>query len=293
MKFPSNDKHQGLNKALTIILPYLFIVGSLQVLAAYFSGYDYMHRDTLPPTSLQTFSSSFATVIGTVATVLLFQKKKFDLKSFARLGFQNISVKKELILGLLLGFVIMLTGFLSLLLINEISIQSIHFNLTELLLNGGLFICVAISEEILCRGYMLSNLMKSYNKYVALAISALLFSLLHIANDFISILNLFDLFIAGILLGICYIFTQRLWFAIALHFSWNFFQGTIFGFNVSGNDHYSLLQINYSNPSIWNGGGFGFEGSVLSIVFQVVAIYLIYDHYNNKRFKLSLANFLC
>jgi hypothetical protein len=98
--------------------------------------------------------SAFATVIGTVVTVLLLKKKQFDLKSFTRLGFQNISVKKELILGLLLGFVIMLTGFLSLLLANEISIQSIDFNLTDLLLNGGLFICVAILKkycaEVIC-----------------------------------------------------------------------------------------------------------------------------------------------
>ncbi|MFQ3173715.1 MAG: hypothetical protein ACI8W0_000812 [Flavobacterium sp.] len=54
MKIPFNDKHQGLYNALTVILPYLFIVASLQVLAAYFSGYDYIHRDNLPPTSLQT-----------------------------------------------------------------------------------------------------------------------------------------------------------------------------------------------------------------------------------------------
>jgi membrane protease YdiL (CAAX protease family) len=292
MKIHSNDKHQGLYNAIIVILPYIFIVGLFQILAAYFSGYDYMHSNNFPPSSLQSFVSALATVIGTIVTILLLQKNQFDLKSFIRLGLQKISVKKELILGLLLGFLIIFMGFLTLLFTNEISIQSFDFNFTELLLNAGLFICVAISEEILCRGYMLSNLMKSYNKYVALAISAVLFSLLHIANDFISILNLFDLFIAGILLGICYIFTRRLWFAIALHFSWNFFQGTIFGFNVSGNDNYSLLQINYSNPSIWNGGGFGFEGSVLSIVFQVVAIYLIYNHYNNKRVTLSLANIL-
>jgi len=292
MKIPSNDKHRGLYDAIIVILPYIFIVGLFQILAAYFSGYDYLHNKNFPPTSLQSFFSALATVIGTTVTILLLQKKQFDLKSFIHLGLQNLSVKKDLILGLLLGFLIMLMGFLTLLFTNEISIQSFDFSFTELLLNAGLFICVAISEETLCRGYMLSNLMKSYNKYVALAISSVLFSLLHISNDFISILNLFDLFIAGVLLGICYIFTKRLWFAIALHFSWNFFQGTIFGFNVSGNDHYSLININYSNPTIWNGGGFGFEGSVLSIVFQVVAIYLIYDHYNHKRVTLSLADIL-
>lgn len=282
MKIPSFDNHRGLYNALTIILPYIIIVGTFQLVSYYLSDYDYLNSPRTPKTSLQTFITTLATLVATFVTVLLF-KKKLGQNFFINIGFQNRSVKKSLVLGILLGFIIMLTGFLSLLFTNEIRIQSINFNLTELLLNMGIFIFVAIGEEVLFRGFILNNLMKSYNKYVALIVSSLFFSLLHLGNHFISVLNLFDLFIAGILLGVTYIYTKRLWFPIALHFSWNFFQGTIFGFNVSGNDHYSLINISYPSPTIWNGGGFGFEGSLLSVLFQIIAIYLIFEYYKKKK----------
>ena len=284
MKIPSFDNHRGLYNSLNIILPYLVIVGVFQLVSYYLSGYDYLNSARTPKTSLQTFITTLATLLATFVTVLLF-KKKLGQKFFINIGFQNIAVKKNLLLGIVLGFIIMLTGFLSLLFTNEISIQSINFDLTELLLNIGIFIFVAIGEEVLCRGFILNNLMKSYNKYVALIVSSLFFSLLHLGNHFISVLNLFDLFIAGILLGITYINTKRLWFPIALHFSWNFFQGTIFGFNVSGNDDYSLINISYPSPTLWNGGGFGFEGSLLSLLFQIIAIYLILEYYKKKNIK--------
>jgi hypothetical protein len=284
MKIPSFDNHRGLYNSLKIVLPYLVIVGLFQLVSYYLSGYDYLNSAKTPKTSLQTFITTLATLLATFVTVLLF-KKKLGRNFFINIGFQNIAVKKNLLLGIVLGFIIMLTGFLTLLLTNEISIQSINFDLTELLLNMGIFIFVAIGEEVLCRGYILNNLMKSYNKYIALIVSSLFFSLLHLGNHFISILNLFDLFIAGILLGITYIHTKRLWFPIALHFSWNFFQGTIFGFNVSGNDHYSLLHISYPSPNLWNGGGFGFEGSLLSLLFQIIAICLIFEYYKKKNIK--------
>jgi hypothetical protein len=289
MKIPSFDNHRGLYNSLNIILPYLIIAGVFQLVSYYLSGYDYLNSARTPKTSLQTFITTLATLMATFVTVFLF-KKKLGQKFFINIGFQNISVKKNLVLGIAIGFLIMVTGFLALLFTNEISIQSINFDLTELLLNMGIFIFVAIGEEVLCRGYILNNLMKSYNKYVALLISSLFFSLLHLGNHFISILNLFDLFIAGILLGITYIYTKRLWFPIALHFSWNFFQGTIFGFNVSGNDLYSLIHISYPSPTLWNGGGFGFEGSLLSLLFQIIAIYLIFKYYKKKNIQSNQVN---
>ena len=84
------------------------------------------------------------------------------------------------------------------------------------------------------------------------------------------------LFLAGLLFGSPCIYTKSLWFPIALHFSWNFFQGTIFGFNVSGMDTYSFITTKEDFANIWNGGGFGFEGSWLCILFQLLALLIVY-----------------
>lgn len=118
--------------------------------------------------------------------------------------------------------------------------------------------------------------MLSFNKYIALLISSLIFSLLHAANPHFNLIGMLGLFIAGLFFGLSYIYTKNLWFPIALHFSWNFFQGTIFGFNVSGKDTYSVLVTNETISSLWNGSSFGFEGSLLSVLFQILAIGVLY-----------------
>lgn len=281
MKIPSKDNHQGLFYALIIILPYLFITGILQITGAYLIGYDYMSQPRVPITVLQSLVIQACTTIGSIITVVLMLENK-SIKSFIAVGFQNIALKKDLLLGLLTGFIIMLVGFLTLYFTNQIRYESFDFDAIKLLISFGTFALVALSEELLCRGFMLNNLMKSYNKYVALVLSSAIFSLIHIGNPSISTLNLIGLFVAGLLLGISYIYTGRLWFPIALHFSWNFFQGSIFGFNVSGINDYSLITTHLPSSNLWNGGDFGFEGSILSVVFQIIAIYFVARHYQQE-----------
>ena len=60
------------------------------------------------------------------------------------------------------------------------------------------------------------------------------------------------LFLAGVLLGVSYVYTKNLWFPVALHFSWNFFEA-LFGFNVSGQDFYSLIDFNITEKNLLNG----------------------------------------
>jgi hypothetical protein len=175
----------------------------------------------------------------------------------------------------------MFLGFFLLLIINQISFEKLRFNVYELTLSIGIFIIVAIVEETLFRGYVLKNLMLSFNKYIALIISSLLFSIMHAANPNFDLFAFFDLFLAGILLGLSYIYTKNLWFPIALHFSWNFFQ-THVGFNVSGQDFYSLLEISMEEKNLLNGGAFGFEGSILSTIFQLISLCLIFNYFKKR-----------
>ncbi len=63
-----------------------------------------------------------------------------------------------------------------------------------------------------------------------------------------NLMSLLNLFFAGIILGLPFIFTKNLWYSISLHFSWNFFQA-FFGFKVSGSFFYSSIiqRINNNN----------------------------------------------
>ena len=142
---------------------------------------------------------------------------------------------------------------------------------------------VALTEEILVRGYFLRNLMVSFNSYLALFISALIFSLMHLSNPNVTPVSLTIIFLSGLVLGLPYVYSKNIWFPVALHFSWNFFQGPIFGFNVSGTTIYKLIETRYKTANYWNGGEFGFEGSVLAVFFLLSALAVVYFLFRNTK----------
>jgi membrane protease YdiL (CAAX protease family) len=221
------------------------------------------------------------TLLGTIVVVGIF-RRFIDEESFKSMGFYRRGILNKTLFGLGLGALIIATGFVILVSIREINWLGLKLEVDNIFLGFGLFVLVALAEELLLRGYVLNNLMKSMNRLIALAVSAVMFSLIHVFNSNFSWIGFWNLLLAGILLGLPYIYTKSLWFPIAMHFSWNFFQGIIFGFNVSGHETYSLFTQSRTADTIWNGGKFGFEGSVLSLVFQIIAIGGLWWYYSKR-----------
>jgi len=280
--------HTGWKRILFLVLPYIFIVGIFELIGALISGIDISNIETAktPTQELVLLSFDF---IGTFIVLWLFMKY-VDNEKFTHLGFQIKNRLWDFIIGIGLGLIIMLLGYLLLFAIGEITFKGIDFNLFEFIYTILLFSLVSIAEEALTRGYILRNLMISFNKYFALILSSIIFSLMHIFNPNIDILAICVIFLSGILLGLSYIYTKNLWFPIGLHFSWNFFQNH-FGFNVSGKDLYSLIEISLTDKNILNGGGFGFEGSILSIILTITFIILIERYYRKLSQKQSKLNY--
>jgi membrane protease YdiL (CAAX protease family) len=122
--------------------------------------------------------------------------------------------------------------------------------------------------------------LESFNPFVALFISSIFFSLIHGSNPNVTTLGLCNIFFAGFFLGASYVFTKNLWFPIGLHFSWNFFQA-MFGFKVSGLDSYSIIEFTIPENNILNGGEFGFESSILSLLIILFSTILIWKYYKS------------
>ena len=276
--------HNGWLRILLLILPYIIIVGIFQYVGALISGVD-LSNPEFENTSLQELSLSFSSFIGTFLVIGLFMQF-VDKEKFIDLGFKTKGKLKEFIVGIVAGLIVMGLGYYLLSSMGQLSFQSINFDMQEILISFLLFTIVAIVEETLLRGYVLRNLMYSFNKYIALIWSSILFSLMHGFNPNIDTFALIELFLAGILLGQSYIHTKNLWFPIALHFSWNFFQ-THFGFNVSGQDTYSLIEFSIVENNLWNGGDFGFEGSWLSIISSIIMIILVERYFKKNAIKNS------
>jgi len=278
--------HRGWQRILLLILPYIFIVGIFQFMGALISGVDLTHIES-DQTSIQKLTLSFFDFLGTFLVLWLFMKF-LDKEKFIKLGFEIKNRFKEFNIGIGVGLIIMSIGYFLLLFLGELTFQRLIFDPKETLISVLLFIIVAIVEETLMRGYILRNLMISFNKYIALILSSILFSLMHSFNPNIDLFALTNLFLAGILLGLSYIHTKNLWFPIALHLSWNLFQ-TLFGFNVSGQDTYSsLVEFSLPEKNLLNGGAFGFEGSILSVISMIIMIILIEIYYRKKKLTTTI-----
>ncbi|WP_419801447.1 CPBP family intramembrane glutamic endopeptidase [Mucilaginibacter sp.] len=134
-----------------------------------------------------------------------------------------------------------------------------------------IFFVIALTEELLMRGFILIKLLANVDRWPALIFSALIFSALHLFNAHIGAVAILNLFLAGLLLGLPVIYTGNIWYSVALHFSWNFFQ-SLLGFNVSGKDLYSVIIQYQPSLNIWNGGLFGYEASIYCLISQIIAI---------------------
>lgn len=139
-----------------------------------------------------------------------------------------------------------------------------------------------VFEELLFRGILFRILESWLGTWAGLAISALLFGLLHLINLGATLWAGIAVAIeAGILLAAAFVLTRRLWLAIGIHFAWNFVEGGVFGTPVSGNPPTGLFQAQLTGPAALTGGSFGPEASVivvgLCLLVSVVMLRMAYQ----------------
>ncbi|WP_321319963.1 type II CAAX endopeptidase family protein [Labilibaculum sp.] len=294
---PTNNEpaiKRGWLRAILILLPFIIFTGIFQLIGTFVLALA-SNKDLLEMLQNQADNSTSSFLViqffGTIGTLLLIWlfTRFIDRKKMIDLGLSFQKRTKDIIYGLLAGFIMMGAGSLILYFSGNLTFNSITFNLIGLAQSVVLFILVSINEEVFVRGYLLRNFMDSMNKYIALISSSLIFMALHLMNPNVSLVGITNIFLAGLLLGIGYIFTKNLWFPLALHFSWNFFQGPIFGFEVSGTSSSSLISQSIQGNEILTGGQFGLEGSIIATVLCSLGIVLFWMVYK-KQNVLSTAN---
>jgi hypothetical protein len=148
--------------------------------------------------------------------------------------------------------------------------------LLDVLIWLGIFLAVGYYEEVLSRGYHLQNLADGLNLFWGVAISSSVFGALHLTNPNASIFSTIGITAAGVFLAYGYLRTGKLWLSIGLHIGWNFFQGVVFGFPVSGLDTPRIVQHSVSGPEWFTGGSFGPEAGLLSVLVMIPGALLIW-----------------
>jgi hypothetical protein len=102
------------------------------------------------------------------------------------------------------------------------------------------------------------------------------FGLLHATNPHASAGSTLNIGVAGLFLATGTLLTGELAIPVGLHIAWNFFQGNVFGFPVSGGDvrAATFVSIRQAGPNLWTGGAFGPEAGLLGLLATLVGILL-------------------
>ncbi len=140
-------------------------------------------------------------------------------------------------------------------------------------------LALAVFEELTFRGYPFQRALASLGAKPALLLFALLFALVHLPNPGLNgatfALALVNLFLASLMLGLCYLRSGSLALPIGVHLGWNWAQ-TCLGFPSSGNLSQGLWKPVYHGKPAWlTGGEFGLEASVAGVVILALAIVVL------------------
>ncbi len=229
----------------------------------------------------------FATTMTIVVTLLfckLIQKRKMSSVGFVKKGFL-----KEYIIGLLVGFVIFSAAVLLCIVTGSLNITGLSstFSVGIFLLFGLGYMIQGMSEEVLCRGYMMISIARRYPLWLAVLLNSLFFSALHLGNSGISVLALVNLTLFGVFASVYFIKRGNIWGIGAIHSIWNFAQGHFYGIKVSGIEtSCSVLgSVPTEGRSLINGGAFGLEGGLavtVVLVLGTVILLLIPAKYAKK-----------
>ena len=235
---------------------------------------------------LSDLSSIWAQILNfLVVTISVYIARRWlDKRTFESLGLQRSRYTLlDLLAGIGITFVQM--GFIYLLMMGlgwltfegfAWQFDPVSLVVTNVVTLFIMFIFVGWNEELLLRGYYLQTLAGGLNLFWGVIISSAVFGLLHLGNPNATWVSAAGIFFAGLFLAYGYIRTRQLWLPIGLHIGWNFFEGVVFGFPVSGLDMYPLTRITVQGPELWTGGAFGPEAGLIVLPALLLGVLLIY-----------------
>lgn len=233
-----------------------------------------------------------------ISLLVFFRVKVIEKRSFSSIGFNKNNWLKKYSLGFLIGLAMMSIIVLILLPFGYITIEKnpiqpvgVSAIASVLVILFG-WIIQGATEEIVTRGWLLNILSTKYNIGVGLLISSTLFGLMHLTNPNVNYIAVINIILVGLFYGLYVIKTNDLWAVCGMHSAWNFAQGNIFGFKVSGLDVSvgSLIDLNLVGSDFVTGGIFGPEAGITAtfILLASIGILLFIDkkrYFSNKPLK--------
>jgi hypothetical protein len=149
-------------------------------------------------------------------------------------------------------------------------------------LGAVLMAAVGVYEELWFRGYYLTNAAEGLTALpgvdarratvAAAALTAAAFGGVHAANPSAGAVSTALVAGYGLYLAAGYLLTGDLGLPVGFHAAWNYVQGFVYGFPVSGVDVPSLLATETAGPAALTGGGFGPEAGLLGAAWALASL---------------------
>ncbi|HMQ30492.1 MAG TPA: CPBP family intramembrane metalloprotease [Chloroflexaceae bacterium] len=207
----------------------------------------------------------------------------------------------DLLAGLLISTLAMFGIFLVEWLIGGIRVEAVQLNLAVLGDQWRLEAALALFEEFVSRACQLPGLQITLALLLALVlrgrlggswesrtdktlgwcawpailIIAAVFGYVHISNPNATPVSAFGNALGGLMYGIAFIGGRNLWMPVGMHFGWNFVQGPVLGFPVSGTLKPSLITLQETGSDLLTGGAFGPEAGLIGMFFRFVIIAMV------------------
>lgn len=265
-----------------IILSLIFmyggsLIGSLATVPLYLALLNvplFFNNQNLLSLLITLFSFAF------ISLLIFFRVKVIEKRSLSSIGFNKNNWLKKYSLGFLIGLVMMSIIVLILLLFGYITVEKNPIQpvgvsaISSVLVILFGWIIQGATEEIVTRGWLLNVLSSKYNIGFGLLISSTLFGLMHLTNPNVNYIAVINIILVGLFYGLYVIKTNDLWSVCGMHSAWNFAQGNIFGFEVSGLDVSvgSLIDLNLVGNNVITGGAFGPEAGIIATFILLVSI---------------------
>ncbi|MFI6389425.1 CPBP family intramembrane glutamic endopeptidase [Nonomuraea sp. NPDC050547] len=255
--------------ALVVAVAAILLGGLIGAIVLTFTG--------LPADPALRMLVNLVTGFAPVALLIWLWIGLFEERGFRTLGFTREHAAWRSARGLL-------TGVLSFGLVTAILVVP-GFTLTENVPQGVAAIGPAIlvfagwvvqgsTEEIVTRGFLLPVVGARYGAVVGVGLSSMLFAALHLLNPGVNALSLVNLVLVGVLLGLYALWEGALWGVCLWHAAWNWAQGNVFGFEVSGTGTgmMAIVDLKENGPDVVTGGLFGPEGGVATTLVLALGI---------------------
>lgn len=234
---------------------------------------------------------SFSKMLNEIIMLIIaiFLMTSISKLSVNQLGFTKEKKVKSYFKGVIIGITMITIVFVLIFLSDSITVYFIGIKDLNFLIKAFvMFLFQGLREELMYRSYLMPLFSKAFNNSFSILATSVLFTWIHLSNPNLTLMAVFNLFVAGIMFALIYYYTGNIWVVGGIHSFWNFFIANVFGSQVSGIivPNSIFMSIPNFDKELLSGGMFGFEASIITLLLEIFICLYIYRKIKKERNSL-------